>query len=54
MKNIIWALVALLIIGWLLGFIVFKIMGGLVHLLLILAIILLIFNWFKGRSKTPK
>lgn len=47
MKYFIWIIAGLLFVGWVLGFLVFKILGGLIHLLLVLAIILIIINWFK-------
>jgi len=50
MKYILWPLVILLVIGWLLGFLVFKIMGGLIHLLLLLALVLIIYNWVAKKA----
>lgn len=43
MFGILWGVVVVLVILWLLGFI-FHIAGGLIHLLLILAVIVLIYN----------
>jgi len=50
MKYILWPLVILLVIGWVLGFLVFKIMGGLIHVLLLLAVGLLIYNWVAKKT----
>jgi hypothetical protein len=43
-----WTIVAILLVMWLLGF-GFHIGGGLVHLLLVIAVIVVIFNLFTGR-----
>ncbi|WP_339226548.1 lmo0937 family membrane protein [Oceanobacillus sp. FSL K6-2867] len=46
-----WTIFVLLIILWLLGF-SFDIAGGLVHILLVIALILLIFRLVTGRKIT--
>tara|TARA_B100001245_G_scaffold167097_1_gene126438 strand:- start:2614 stop:2760 length:147 start_codon:yes stop_codon:yes gene_type:complete len=43
-----WAIVVVLIVLWLLGFIG-EIGGGLIHLLLVVALIVLIYNLITGR-----
>ncbi len=43
-----WTIVAVLIILWLLGF-SFHIAGGLIHLLLVVAVVVLVFNLISGR-----
>lgn len=43
-----WTIMVILIILWLLGFSL-HIGGGLIHILLVLAVIVLIFNLFSGR-----
>jgi len=48
MNKILWGLIGLLLIGWVLGFLVFKILGGIIHILLIIAIGLIIYKWFSG------
>lgn len=40
----------ILLVLWLLGFLAFHVAGGLIHLLLIIAVILLIMHFFRGRS----
>lgn len=45
MKNLLWILVLILVVGWVLGFVVFKVMGGIIHLLLVVAVILIIYNF---------
>ena len=44
-----WGLIVLLIVLWLLGFSL-SIGGGLIHLLLVLALIVAVFNWLSGRQ----
>lgn len=44
MVGIIWAVVCVLFVLWLLG-LVLKIAGPLIHVLLVLAIILVAYNW---------
>ena len=44
------AVFAVLLIMWLLGFTVFHVAGGLIHLLLILAVISLVMHFVRGRS----
>jgi hypothetical protein len=39
-----------LFVMWLLGFAAFHVAGGLIHLLLLVALISLIFHLFRGRS----
>jgi len=48
-KDMLWAILAILVILWLLGF-SFHIAGGLIHILLVAAVIILIFNLWKGRN----
>jgi len=42
------ALFAVLIVLWLLGFLAFHVAGGLIHILLILAVISLVFHFVRG------
>lgn len=44
-----WTIAVILFILWLLGFLVFHVAGGLIHLLLVLAIIVVLFRLFTGR-----
>ena len=41
-------LFAVLLVLWLLGFVAFHVAGGLIHLLLILAVISLVFHFVRG------
>ena len=47
--SILWFVVVLLVVLWLLGFVVLHVSSFLIHLLLILAIIVLLYNLFMGR-----
>ncbi len=44
-----WTLIVVLFILWLLGFFAFHIGGSFIHILLVLAVIILIFNLLSGR-----
>ncbi len=50
MRGILVGLAVLLLIAWILGFAVFHVAGFLIHLLLIIAIIVFIVQFFTGRS----
>ncbi|HEV8150736.1 MAG TPA: lmo0937 family membrane protein [Gemmatimonadales bacterium] len=43
------ALAVILVVAWLLGFIVFHAAGGLIHLLLLLALISIVWHFVRGR-----
>ena len=43
-------LFVVLLVLWLLGFFAFHVAGGLIHLLLIIAVIALIIHFFRGRT----
>jgi hypothetical protein len=49
MANLIWTVIGILFVLWLVGFLA-HIGGGLIHLLLVIALIGLIFNLITGRS----
>ena len=49
--NLIWALADLLVLFWIVGFAA-HVGGGLIHLLLVLALIVVAFNFLTGRSAT--
>jgi hypothetical protein len=48
MRNLLWTILVILLVLWLLG-LVSSIGGGLIHLLLVIAAIVLIFNLLSGR-----
>ncbi len=43
------ALAVILVVAWLLGFTVFHVAGGLIHLLLLLAVISILWHFIRGR-----
>jgi len=43
-------LFVILLVMWLLGFLAFHVAGGLIHLLLVIAVISLVVHLFRGRS----
>jgi hypothetical protein len=47
--SMLWALVIILVVLWLAGFLVVHVGGGLIHLLLIVAAIVLIYQLVTGR-----
>ncbi len=49
MNSILYAIVIIAIIGWLLGYFVFS-ATGLIHLLLVIAVIAVLFRLIRGRS----
>lgn len=48
-NDMLWAILAILVILWLLGF-SFHVAGGLIHILLVAAVIILVINLWKGRN----
>lgn len=49
MGNLLYIIAVLLIIGWLIGFVGYS-LGGLIHVLLIIAIIAIILRLIQGRK----
>jgi hypothetical protein len=45
-----WTIIVILVVLWLLGF-SFHVAGSLIHLLLVVAVIMLIYNLFIGRRR---
>lgn len=48
MANLLWLVVVVLVVLWLLGF-AFKVGGGIIHLLLVIAVIVVIYRLVTGR-----
>ena len=44
-----WTIFVVLLVLWALGFFAFHVGGGLIHLLLVVALVVLIFNLISGR-----
>lgn len=49
MGNLLYVIVVILVIGWLLGMFAFHVTGGLIHLLLVIAVIVLLLQLIGGR-----
>jgi uncharacterized protein DUF5670 len=45
-----WGLIVVLVVLWLLGFLVVHVAGPLIHLLLVIAVIVLIYQFVTGRT----
>lgn len=48
MAGILWGIVVLLVILWVLGKLIFGIASGLIHLLLVVAVVVIIYNLIKA------
>lgn len=44
-----WTILVILLVLWALGFLVFHVAGGLIHLLLVIAVIVLVVRLIQGR-----
>lgn len=49
MAGLIWGVIVVLFVLWLLGFAI-HVGGGLIHILLVIALVLLVFNVLTGRG----
>lgn len=47
--NLIWGLIGLLVLFWVIGFVA-HVGGGLIHLLLVIALVLVVINLITGRG----
>lgn len=45
-----WTIIVVLVVLWLLGFLAFHIGGGLIHILIVIALVLLVVNLLTGRG----
>ncbi|AFL82208.1 hypothetical protein Aeqsu_2758 [Aequorivita sublithincola DSM 14238] len=50
MGDILWIIVVLLVLGWLFGFFLFPAIGGIIHILLVIAVIMIIYKLLTGRK----
>ncbi len=50
MKDIVWIIIVVLVIGWLVGFFAFPDVGGIIHIILVIAVILLVYKLVTGRK----
>jgi Family of unknown function (DUF5670) len=49
MAGLLWAIIVILFVFWLLGFLL-HFGGGLIHLILVICLVLLVFNLLTGRG----
>ena len=52
MAGVLWGIITLLVVFWIVGFLL-HVGGALIHLLLVIAVIVLLFNLLRGRGTTP-
>jgi hypothetical protein len=50
LAGLIWAIVVVLFVIWLLSFFAFHVTSGLIHVLIVIAVILLVYNLITGRG----
>lgn len=50
MAGLLWTIIVILVVLWIIGFLIVHIGGGLIHILLVIALILLIWNLLTGRG----
>ena len=50
LANILWLVVVVIVALWLIGFVA-KVAGNLIHILLVLALIVVVYNLVTGRSR---
>ncbi len=49
MKDLLWLIIVILVIGWLVGYFAFPAVGNLIHILLVLAVIAILYKIITGR-----
>jgi predicted membrane protein len=52
-RSMLWIIAAILFVLWLLGFLVFHIAGALIHILLVIAVVVVIWNFISRRRGAP-
>jgi Family of unknown function (DUF5670) len=48
--GLLWTIIVILVVLWIIGFLIVHVGGGLIHILLIIALVLLIWNLLSGRG----
>jgi hypothetical protein len=51
-KGMLWTLIVLLLLFWVLGF-AFDVAGGIIHVLLVIAVVMFLVNLVTGRRTVP-
>jgi Family of unknown function (DUF5670) len=49
-RSMLWTVIVILVVLWLLGFSVFHVAGGFIHLLLVIAVVVLVIKLVTGRG----
>ncbi len=49
MRDLVWFIIVLLVIGWLVAYVAFPDLGSITHTLLVLAVILILYKLLTGR-----
>jgi len=50
MAGLLWAIIVILVVLWLIGFLFVHVGGELIHILLVVALVLLVWNLLSGRG----
>lgn len=50
MAGLLWTIIVILVVLWLIGFLFVHVGGGLIHILLVVALVLLVWNLLSGRG----
>lgn len=50
MAGLLWTIIVILVVLWIIGFLIVHVGGGLIHILLVIALILLVWNLLTGRG----
>lgn len=50
MAGLLWTIIVILVVLWLIGFLFVHVGGGLIHILLVIALVLLVWNLLSGRG----
>lgn len=50
MAGLLWTIIVILFVLWIIGFLIVHVGGGLIHILLLIALILLVWNLLTGRG----
>ncbi len=48
--GLLWALAVVFLVAWVVGWVVLHVAGGLIHILLVVALVLFLYNLVAGRS----
>ena len=52
MLNLLWAVAIVFLLLWMLGFFAFHVASGLIHILVVIAVIMLVLHFVRGGRRT--